>query len=112
MRLFLVVVVALMLSAPWTHAAMPLASDLTGSSDVAAHCADEIAAACDDALDHHGAHDEGGVSCCSLSCHVGVEPCFGHSAFLALTKATHVVDPARDMVRSFVTNLERPPRLA
>lgn len=112
MRILLVVVAALMFSAPWTHAAMPLASELTGPSDVAVHCADEVAAACDDTLDHHGAQDKDGLSCCSLSCHVAVQPCFGHTAFLALTKTTHVIDPARDMVRSFVTNLERPPRLA
>jgi hypothetical protein len=112
MRIFLVVVAALMFSAPWSHAAVPFAPDLTGSSDVAVHCADEPAAVCDDALDHHGAQDEDGLSCCSLSCHVGVQPCFRHTAFLGLTKTTHVLDPARDMVRSSVTNLERPPRLA
>lgn len=112
MRIFLVVVAALMFSAPWAHAAMPLASDLAGSSHVAAHCTDAVASACDDTLDHHGAHENEGQSCCSMSCHVGVQPCFGHTAFLALTKTAHVVDPARDMARAFVTNLERPPRLA
>lgn len=112
MRIFLVVVAALMFSAPLTHAAMPLATELTGSSHVAAHCVDEVAAACDETRDHHGAHEEEGLSCCSMSCHVGVQPCFGHTAFLALTKTAHVVDPARDMVRAFVANLERPPRLA
>ena len=112
MRIFLVVVAALMFSAPWAHAAMPLASDLTGSSEMAVHCTDDVAAVCDDTLEHHGAHSDESQSCCSMSCHVGVQPCFGHVAFLALTKTAHDVDPARDMVPTSVTNLERPPRLA
>lgn len=110
MRIFLFVVAALMFSAPWAHAGMPLASELT-SSDVAVHCTDDAAAVCDDTLDHHGANEDEGQLCCSMSCHEGVQPCFDHAAFLALTKTAHIVDPARDMVRAFVTNLERPPRL-
>ena len=110
MRFFLVVVAALMFSAPVAHAAMSLPFELT-SSDVAVHCADDVVADCDASLDHHGAHEDEGVSCCSLSCHVGVQPCFGHTAFLALAKTAHVVDPARDMIRMFVTDHDRPPRL-
>jgi hypothetical protein len=112
MRIFLVVVAALMFSAPLSHAAMPLATELTDPTHVMSHCADEVAPACGDTLDHHGAHEEDGLSCCSMSCHVGVQACFGHIAFLALTKTAHAVAPVRDMVRTFVTNLERPPRLA
>lgn len=111
MRIFLVVVAALMFSAPSDHAGMSRASELT-SSDVAAYCTDAVASTCDDTLDHHGAQEDEGQSCCSMSCHVGVQPCFGHTAFLALAKTTHVVVPARDMARAHVTDLERPPRLA
>lgn len=109
MCIFLVVVAVLMFSAPRDHAAKPLAAVTV--SDVAVHCADVVAAACDDTLDHHGAHEDEGISCCSMSCDVGVQPCFGHTAFLALTDTAHIVHPTRDMVRAFVTNLERPPRL-
>nr|WP_295892409.1 hypothetical protein [uncultured Devosia sp.] len=118
MRIFLVVVAALMFSAPWAHAGMSFAAERTGSSDVAVHCAHEVASVCEDtpdhheAVDHHGAHEDQGPSCCSMSCHVGVQPCFGYTAFLALTKAAHVVRPAHDIVRAFVTSLDRPPRLA
>jgi hypothetical protein len=112
MRIFLVLVAALMFNAPWAHAAMPIASGLTSSSDTAVHCAEDVATVCDEALDHHGAHDDETQSCCSMSCHVGVQACFGHTTFLALTKTTHVVNPARDMAPGSVTNLERPPRLA
>ena len=111
MRIFLVLVAALMFSAPWAHAGMPLASGVSASSHVSAHCTDTVAVTCDGVPDHHGGHADEGQSCCSMSCHVGVQPCFGHAAFLALTKTAHVVIAARDMVRTFATNLERPPRL-
>lgn len=117
MRMFLVVLAALMFSAPLAHAGLPFAGEFVASGDVAAHCTHEDVAACDETqghhevVDHHGADEGQGQSCCSISCHVGVQPCFGHTAFLAMTKTAHAVRPIRDMMRLFVTNLDRPPRL-
>lgn len=109
-RIVLVLVAALMFSASTTHAAMPMAPSHT-SMTPAMHCDDEVVT-CGDVLDHHGSSEEQLPSCCAMSCHVGVQPCFGHHTFLPMAKLIHAKDLSRILVRSPQISLDRPPRLA
>ncbi|MEO5807008.1 hypothetical protein [Devosia sp.] len=109
-RIMLVLVAALMFSASTAHAAMPMAPAHAGSISVM-QCDGEVVK-CGEALDHHGSSEQQVPSCCAMSCHVGLQPCFGHQTFLTMTKLVHSKELVRFAVKAPQTSLERPPRLA
>ena len=111
-RIFLVVISALMLSAPAAHAAMAIGPEHV-AVESADHCLSEQAVCVDVELsDDHAAEHEQSSSCCAMSCHAAVQPCFEHNTFLAMVRMSQVPGLSRDLTASSIRSLERPPRIS
>lgn len=108
-RTLMLVFAVLMFSATTAHAGMPMVPELADPLSME-HCSGEMAS-CNDFVDHHGSSEEQLPSCCAMNCHVGVQTCIAHSAFLNVTSTLHVTFQTRDETGLPVANLDRPPRL-
>ena len=110
-RIFLVIFSTLMLSAPFTHAAAPATPGIVDVQSLE-HCQVEQAECADlETADGHTADHRQMSSCCAMSCHAAVQPCFDHSTFLSVVRTIQVPGLSRNLTASSVTSLERPPRL-
>jgi len=111
-RIFLVVISALMLSAPAAHAAMTIAPE-HAAVESAGHCPSDQAVCLDlEFSNDHAADHEQSSSCCAMSCHAAVQPCFEHSTFLAVVRMSQIPGLSRDLTASLIGSLERPPRIS